>query len=246
VKAVNLIPAEQRRGAGGFAGRSGGIVYVVVGALTIVVVLGVVYALAVKNVADRKGQLANVTAQSNAVQAQAAALAPYVSVEQLRQRAVSGAVGLAEQRFDWPDQMRQLALALPSDVTLTASNGTTVASASSGAAAPSATTSAGSGPSVSMQGCASSQGEVATVVARLERLPGVAGVSLLSATKAHNAPNDGTPVARSRAEAKGGACPLVSFSLSMTYSATYTVPNERLETTGSRGDLRATTMQRGA
>jgi hypothetical protein len=28
VRAVNLIPAEERRGAGGLAGRSGGVVYV--------------------------------------------------------------------------------------------------------------------------------------------------------------------------------------------------------------------------
>jgi hypothetical protein len=83
------------------------------------------------------------------------------------------------------------------------------------------------------------------VVARLERLPGVAGVSLLSATKTHNAPNDGKPVARSTAEAKAGACPLVSFSLSMTYSATYTVPNARLAATGSASSsVQATTMQR--
>jgi hypothetical protein len=207
------------------------------------VALGTVYGFAVKSVADRKGQLGDVSAQVNAVQAQAAVLAPYVSVEQLRQRAVSDAVGLAEQRFNWPDAMRQLALALPSDVTLTGLNGSTAASST--AAAPSTTASAGSGPGFTMQGCASSQGEVATVVARLEQVPGVTGVSLSSATKNHNAPNDGKPVARSRAEAKGGACPLVSFSLSMTYSSTYTVPNQRLSSSASsRSDLRATTMQR--
>ena len=33
MRAVNLIPADQRRGAGGLAGRSGGIVYVVAGGL---------------------------------------------------------------------------------------------------------------------------------------------------------------------------------------------------------------------
>ena len=41
VKAVNLIPPDQRRGAGGLAGRTGGIVYVVVGGLAVIVALGV-------------------------------------------------------------------------------------------------------------------------------------------------------------------------------------------------------------
>ena len=62
VRAVNLIPAEERRGAGGLAGRSGGVVYVLVGGLAVLVVLGVIYAFAVQSVADRKGQLASLTA----------------------------------------------------------------------------------------------------------------------------------------------------------------------------------------
>ena len=42
MRAVNLIPAEQRRGAGGLAGRTGGVVYVVLGMLVVLVALGVV------------------------------------------------------------------------------------------------------------------------------------------------------------------------------------------------------------
>ena len=71
MRAVNLIPAEQRRGAGGLAGRSGGVAYVLTGALAVIVVLGVVYALAVHTVAGKNGQLATVTQQVDAVNAQA-------------------------------------------------------------------------------------------------------------------------------------------------------------------------------
>ena len=42
MRAVNLIPADERRGAGGIAGRSGGVVYVLVGGLAVLVALGVV------------------------------------------------------------------------------------------------------------------------------------------------------------------------------------------------------------
>ena len=97
MKAVNLIPTEQRRGAGGLAGRSGGIVYVVVGTLAVIVALGVVYASAVKSVADRKGQLTAVTAQVAQVQQQAAALSPFVNVHSLRAKAAADGFALSGQ-----------------------------------------------------------------------------------------------------------------------------------------------------
>ena len=127
MRAVNLIPAEQRRGAGGIAGRSGGIVYVLTGALAVVVILGVVYALAVHNVADNKGELASVTEQVTAVNAQSQALAPYVSFAGVTSTNVGQVTTLARQRFDWPSAMQQLALALPQDVTFTSFSGTSSA-----------------------------------------------------------------------------------------------------------------------
>jgi hypothetical protein len=45
VKAVNLIPDEQRRGAGGATGRSGGVAYAIVGVLAGIVGLFAVYTM---------------------------------------------------------------------------------------------------------------------------------------------------------------------------------------------------------
>jgi Tfp pilus assembly protein PilN len=227
MKAVNLIPPDQRRGAGGIAGRSGGIMYVVVGGLAVVVGLGILYAFAVKSVADRKGQLAALTEQTNAVQAQAATLSPYVQIEQLRERGVGGVVGLATTRFDWPDAMKQLAYALPSDVTLTGLSGSVAGPAVSTASTPTTTSTTG-GAGFTLAGCASSQAEVATVLTQLEQVPGVTSVSLQSATKQGKAANAGKPVARRKALARTGQCPLVSFNADVSYSETYTVPEQRL------------------
>lgn len=226
MRAVNLIPADQRRGAGGFAGRSGGVMYVVVGGLVVVVGMGVLYAFSVKTVADRQGSLADVTNQVTAVQAQAAALTPYVEVQQLRDQAVAAVVGLAEQRFDWPDAMRQIALALPTDVTLSALTGN--AAGATTAAAVGTTTTTG-GASFSMSGCASSQSEVATVLTQLAHVPGVTGVQLSNAGKTSDkAPNSGPQVARSKDSAPNGQCPLVAFTLTLSYDPTYTVPNSKI------------------
>lgn len=226
MKAVNLIPQDQRRGAGGIAGRSGGIVYVLVGGLAVIVGLGVIYAFAVKSVADRTGQLAYATDQVNAVQAEAAAYQPFEAVQRLRQSAVSSVVSLAAQRFDWPDAMQQIALALPSDVTLTTFNGTL---GSSNGSSTTSTTSTVSGPMFTLQGCASSQAEVATVISRLEQIPHVVNVSLTSAVKSPGgAPNSSPPLAPNADEARQGQCPRVGYDLTLNYDAAYTLPNQKL------------------
>jgi Tfp pilus assembly protein PilN len=231
MRAVNLIPAEQRRGAGGIAGRTGGIVYVLAAGLLVVVMLGVLYAFAVNDVAKRTAALNQVSAEVGTVTAQANSLQPYVQVHQLAQSKVQAVVGLATGRFNWPAAMSQIALALPSDVTLVSLGA--VASNSSGAATsavPATTTPSAGGPTFNVVGCASSQSEVATVLARLESVPSVTNVSLLDSSKqAAKVPNTrkGT-VSRNSAAQSGGKCPLVSFTLAFTYAGTYTVPKQRL------------------
>jgi hypothetical protein len=69
MKAVNLIPADQRRGAGGAAGRAGGAVYVLLGGLAVLVILSVVYAISASQVSDRQSKLNHVSAQADVVRA---------------------------------------------------------------------------------------------------------------------------------------------------------------------------------
>ena len=231
MRAVNLIPADQRRGAGGFAGRSGGIVYVVAAGLLVVVVLGVIYAFAVKDVANKTGQYNQVTQEIGAVQAQTAELQPFLDVHALSQSKVKSIVQVAQSRFNWPAAMAQLALALPSDVTFTAftavvANGTSSATAT----VPSTTTGTGTSPSFALAGCASSQSEISTILTRLQAVPAVTNVSLQdSAKQGDNVPNSRTgTVSRGSAAAVQNKCPFVAWTINVTYSGTYTVPNQKL------------------
>jgi Tfp pilus assembly protein PilN len=212
VRAVNLIPAEERRGAVGLAGRSGGVVYVLVGGLAVLVVLGVIYAFAVQSVAQRKGQLASLTQQVAAVNEQNQQLAPYVSFATISAQQTQQALTLAQQRFDWPDAMAQLALALPSDVTLTSFT------ASDGAGTG---TSATGTPSFTLDGCASAQGEIPSVLTSLAGIPGVSDVQLQTSTENKRANGK---VAAKGVEASSGGCPYVSFVVGLSYSSSYTVP----------------------
>lgn len=231
MRAVNLIPAEERRGAGGLAGRSGGVVYVLTGALAALVALGVVYAFAVHSVADHKTQLATVTAQVAAVQAETQTLQPYVEVATISEDKVEQVVSLAEDRFNWPTALDQLALALPDDVSFTTltAGGAAAASAPSGSVAPS-----GSGNSFGLVGCANSQGEIPAVLTDLASVPGVTDVALsssvenpalrfhgLSTALKHGGPEKAdVPVA--------GTCPKITWTISLDYASTYTVPKVKL------------------
>lgn len=231
MKAVNLIPADQRRGAGGLAGRSGGLVYVVTGGLLVVVILGVIYAFAVKDVANKTGQFNQLTREVGQVQTRANAFATYGQVHQLSESKVSSVVAIAQSRFNWPGAMAQIALALPSDVTfnsLTAVASNTSSAATS--AVPSTTAPATGGPTFALSGCASSQSEVATILTRLESVPSVTNVSLSDAAKqADSVPNTrkGT-VSRSSAASQSGKCPFVDWTINLVYSGSYTVPDQKV------------------
>jgi len=219
VRAVNLIPAEQRRGAGGIAGRSGGVVYVLTGGLTVLVLLGVVYALAVHSVADKKGQLASLTDQVTATQAQAQVLQPYIAVAALSQSSTGQVVTLAKSRFDWPNAMRQLALALPSDVTFISFTGAT-ADASTLATGTAASSTGNGGTNFTISGCAATQREIADVLTNLASVPDVTNVSLNQTTEVKRVKGK---VSSSSVEAVGGTCPDVSFQLTLLYSGDYTI-----------------------
>lgn len=238
MRAVNLIPADQRRGAGGLAGRSGGVVHVLTGGLVVLVGMGVVYASAVHGVASDEGKLASVTAQVAAVNAQTQALQPYVAVATLSQQKLRETATLAAQRFNWPSAMQQLALALPADVTFTAFSATVAGASPAAAAAPGAVATAApsTGAGFALSGCASTQGEMATVLTNLAAVPGVSNVRLINTVKtaAPSRKLTGKAAANS-AVATGGSCPYVTYSLALDYSASYTIPNSKALKTSAGG-----------
>ena len=185
MKAVNLIPADQRRGGTGL-GRSGGAVYAILGLLGFVVVAAVVYVLSVNAVTSKREDLHDLQAQTQVAQAKADALAPYRTFAALKQARVQTIQSLASSRFNWERVMRKLALVIPSDVWLTSLVGTV---------APGVQLQAGSGgeasglrsalpvPAVELTGCTTGQAEVSRFMSRLRVIDGVTRVSLASSEK---------------------------------------------------------------
>lgn len=244
MRAVNLIPSDQRRGAGGLAGRSGGVVYVLTGGLAVLVALGVVYALAINSVAARKTELASLSRQVAVVSAEGQALLQYVQVALVSAEKVHEVTTIAQQRFNWPGAMQQLALALPADVTFTSFTATTAGSSatSTAASASAAPAAVGGGSSFSLTGCASTQSEISSVLTNLFHVPGVSDARLL--TTVETAPPSKKKLSRQAALALGGSCPLVTFTMALTYSASYTVPDTK-QPKGSSGRVQTVSTSAG-
>jgi Tfp pilus assembly protein PilN len=182
MKAVNLIPVEARRGGD----RAGGAVYVLLGAMTALVLVAAVWVLLNNQVSDRTAQVEQLRVETAAAQQEAAALAPFRTFAAMREKRVATVRSLAESRFDWGPVMRKLALVLPRDVSLSSMLGTVAPGVNVGSESGSESSSLRSllaVPAVELSGCAGSQAQVARTMTRLRLIDGVTRVSLGSTEK---------------------------------------------------------------
>jgi Tfp pilus assembly protein PilN len=180
MRAVNLIPADQRR-AQGAAGKSGGGVYGLLGVLALVVVALAASTIMSRHVADREAQADRLEAQAQAAKAKAGALASYKQFNELVKSRSAQVQALAATRFDWGSSLQQVSRVIPSDVALTQLAATTAPGAGPGGSV--SLRSALENPAIELIGCAPSQSRVALLMARLRRLEGVERVSVASSGK---------------------------------------------------------------
>jgi Tfp pilus assembly protein PilN len=207
VRAVNLIPSEQRRGSVNLSGRSGGAAYVVVGLILGLAVMAVLYGKADHEIGAKQAEATRLSAEAQQAQSEASRLAPYTSFVAMREERLKAVQELANTRFDWAHAMHELGRVVPTQAALSAVNGTvgatTVSTAAAAPAAPGAAASAsnsvvsatpaGSTPNFTITGCATSQSAVALTMNRLRLIDGVSEVSLQSSSKGGGAGGAGCP-----------------------------------------------------
>jgi len=171
VRPVNLLPEDRRpRGTG-----SGNGPLVVLAVLGVALVMTLGYVVTANQVASRETELAEVSAEAEALEARVAQLAPYGELAAVKQERIAAVAALAGSRFDWERLMREVARVLPADSWLTTVTASTAGEASGGTPDP---TAAAGGPAVILEGCAPSQPEVATMLVRLGKLHGATDVIL--------------------------------------------------------------------
>lgn len=194
MRAVNLIPEEQRSG-GAIGSRSGGAAFLVLGLLAGMAVLAGLYGMAHHKLESGRSEAARLTAEAQQVQAQAASLTPYTSFMAIREQRMQAVAQLVASRFDWSNALGEFSRVLPQGVALSAIQGTigtatgatkTLAEAAAGAHAGevASATPPGTTPTVTLTGCATSQSAVAQTLVRLRLISGVSTVTLASSTKA--------------------------------------------------------------
>lgn len=182
MRAMNLLPVEERGGARASGGPSRlnavhGIAGV--GAVVTIGLLGT-WAMAKKDTSDAKQSEATAITQSASAQAQVARLAPVVAFDARRQSREAAVLQLASGRTDWAGVLRATAGSLPSNVTVTTLQLQAADAAASGATTTSTAAPAGLGGSgsVTLSVCADTQPRVATTLRRFRALPQVADVAL--------------------------------------------------------------------
>jgi Tfp pilus assembly protein PilN len=205
MRAVNLIPTDQQRGAGGAAGKSGGGAYILLGALALMVVLAASYVVSGKSVTDKKAQLTEVTHQAEAAEAQAASLTSYTKFTAIRQKRVETVQQLAASRFDWSHALREVARVLPQNAWLTSLTATTSSAVNVGTGAGTLR-SALDAPAIVVQGCTTSQAAVATLISHMRLIDGVQRVTLEDSTKGQQTGEAASNTADSAAASAGGDC----------------------------------------
>jgi hypothetical protein len=192
MRAVNLIPAEQREGAGGVPGRSHGAAYAVLALLAGVALLALLYGQAHRQVSSHQARLAFLTARTQQVQAQAGGLSSYTTFTALREERERAVSALVDSRFDWAHSLHEVGRVLPSTASIATIEGAVGSAAgnlgaggakTTSSASPVSATPPGSVPSFTLTGCATSQAQVAVALNRLRLVDGVSEVTLQSSSK---------------------------------------------------------------
>lgn len=182
MRAVNLIPQDAARTAGG---RAGGGAYVVL-ALLALLVAGVAYYVTSNNqVAERRAEVTTLRTQVRAAQAQAEAMRPYREFAALANARVETVRQLGATRFDWARAFRDLSKVVPRDVWLSSLLGTVT----TGVSVAGSSTQTGSlrgalpNPAIELTGCTTSHEGVARLLSRLRLMHGVQRVALADSVK---------------------------------------------------------------
>jgi Tfp pilus assembly protein PilN len=228
VRAVNLIPADQRTDAAIGSGRSQGAAYAVLALLAGVALLALLYGMARHHVSSDKAKAATLNAKYQQIQGTAQGLASYSSFIAMREERVRAVAQLVESRFDWAHAFHELGRVLPKDASIASLDGTVgesggasssssssapAAKGSTGASSASAVASAtppGSVPQITLQGCATSQAEVARTLNRLRLIDGVSEVTLQSSTKSASSGS-------SSGSSSSAQCAATAFAIQVTF-----------------------------
>ena len=177
MKAVNLIPNEQRRAQG--TGAKPGSSYIVIGVLVTLLAMVAGYVLTSNKVTQNKNDAAAAKAEADSLEAEVAQRGSFTNFSQIKETRLASVSGVAETRFDWERLLRELSRVMPSGSWLQTTDASVTGEvAGAEAATPAAGTAVVPQPKVNLVGCTPDQSDVAGMMVRLRQLHRVSDVEL--------------------------------------------------------------------
>jgi Tfp pilus assembly protein PilN len=176
MRAVNLIPTEQRRAKA--TGKASGSAYAIVGVLAVVLVMAVAYVLTSNQVNENETKAAEAKQQADALEAQAAALGSFTNFAAIKDQRLASVVTTAQTRFDWERLMREVSMIMPEGSWLRTTSASVVGEASPTGETATPTAGAALNPTATFVGCTRKQSEVATLMVRMGELHRATDVKL--------------------------------------------------------------------
>ena len=184
---INLLPAEERSRAA----REQGLLLVIVGLIVLVVALGAVYFLSVRQVSSKQSQVNDTAAQIDVANVRLSALRPYETLQVQRQAMTLTAAQILNARVSMSNLLEEISLLLPSGVSLQSLTVTLppymIAGASDSSSAAASTTLSSD---VTMAGTATAgtlyatHAQVAALLTQLGLMPQIMNMKLASSTAA--------------------------------------------------------------
>ena len=176
MKAVNLVPTEQRRVQA--SGKQNGSSYVLIGVLVTLLAMVGAYVFTSNNAKDRENQAAAAKAEAKQLEAEVKAQGAFTNFSDIKKTRLAAVMGVATTRFDWERLMRELALVMPEGSWLQSTD----ASVSGAIDGESTTTSTGTPvapmPKANLVGCTPNQSDVARMMVRMREIHRVTDVEL--------------------------------------------------------------------
>ena len=180
MKAVNLIPTEQRRAQA--TGKQNGSSYIVIGVLVTLLALVGAYVFTSNNVKDRNSKAAAAKVQADRLEAEVAQRGAFTNFSDIKKARLASVVNVATTRFDWERLMRELSRVMPEGSWLQSSDASVTGDVEGETTTTDTGTAAAPMPKANLVGCTPDQSDVAGMMVRRRQIHRVTDVKLNQST----------------------------------------------------------------
>ena len=176
MKAVNLIPTEQRRVQA--SGKQNGSSYILIGVLVTLLAMVGAYVFTSNNVKDRDAKAAAAKAQADQLEAEVAQRGSFTNFSDIKKTRLASVMTVAGTRFDWERLMRELSRVMPEGSWLQSSDASVSGDVEGEASTSTDGTAVAAVPKANLVGCTPDQSDVARMMVRMREIYRVTDVKL--------------------------------------------------------------------